>query len=335
MAEKSQQHCAFRATGLLALSIPLFLLTEVRAGGKLAESLKWTIAASKAVYYPGEPVALTITIPNAGSRDESVYLGVYGIGAFSFDLCDNSGRILAQGGRVKGEGDIASSRSVFLKVPAGRTAQTPVVLNRWCSTLLPPGEYRVICHADYELQSEATPIPGSTKGFRLDAPHKAEMSLDVNIVKADPPKYKDILDDLAKDADRERQPGETLWGHRTSQESAAEMIAFCEWPEATPYQLRALRSAAAVISSSERPEGLPLALPAVRMRIDPWVTLCLIRNLGKSKNLEAANGLMPLADNGAFRNFRFEIVTAVHSLHASGEVDVVKATDAFVEQNPL
>jgi hypothetical protein len=312
MKMNSEQYHVLRPVGLLALWVPLFLLADTRADEKATERFEWTIAASKAAYYPGEPVGLTITIRNASSRDESVYLGAFGVGAFSFDLRDNSGRTIAQGGRVQQEEGISGSRPMFVQVPAGQTAKTFVVLNRWCSTMVPSGEYRVICQADYKVKSEATPIPGSTKGFSLDNPHKAEMSLDVNIVKADPSKYEDILDKLQKDANRERQPGETFGDHRASQQSAGEMIAFCEWPEAVAYQLR-----------------------DVKMQNVPWLTLYLIRSLGKSQSLEAAKGLMALADDPARKGFRSEIIKAIHMLHASGKADIVKTTNAFVKQYPL
>jgi hypothetical protein len=311
MGMNSGQHGVFRLIGWLVLSIPFVLIADMRAEERGAEALKWVIAPSKAAYYPGEPVALTITIPNAGPGDEDVYLGAFGVGAFSFDLRDNSGRTISHGGRVEDEEGIRS-RSSFLTVQAGQKAKTPVVLNRWCSTLVPPGEYRVICLADYKLKCEATPIPGATRGFRLDVPHRAEMSLDVNIVQADPAKYKDLLDGLEKDLNKERQLGETFREHYASQQFAAEMLAFCEWPEAVPYQLRAMH-----------------------MRNDPWLTRCFIRNLGKSKSLEAANGLMSLADDPSLQTFRFDIITAIHALYASGKTDIVEATDAFVKQHPL
>jgi hypothetical protein len=307
---KSERYHVLRPMGLAILSISCLLIADMQA--KAGEPLKWTLAASKAAYYPGEPVELAITIQNAGPSDEDVYLGAFGIGAFSFDLCDNSGRTIAQGGRVKGEEGALSSRFSFIKVPTGQTAKRSVVLNRWCSTLVPPGEYRVICRADYSVKSEATPIPGATRGFRLDASHVAKISLDVNIVKADPPKYEDVLANLETKEMKERQPGEDFAEHHESQQVAAEMIAFCEWPEAVPYQLR-----------------------AARMRNDPWVRLSVIRKLGKSKSLEAANGLMAMADAPSVQNYRLEIITAIHALHASDKKDIVEATDAFVKQNPL
>lgn len=311
MAMKSEEYHAMRPVGLLVMSIPFFLTADLRAGEKGAGPLEWTIAASKAAYYPGEPVALTITIQNLGPRDDAVFMAGLCVGIFSFDLRDSSGRTISQGGPVSEEAHAPSRRPAFLKVPAGQTATTRVVLNRWCSTMVPPGEYRVICRADYTLKSEATPVPGTTKSFRLEVHHRAEMSLDVNVVKADPPKYKEILDDLEKEAIKERQRGETF----ESQNFAAEMIAFCEWPEAVPYQLRAVKN----------------------VGNDPWLTLHLVRHLGKSKSLEVAKGLISLADDPAplIQSYRSDVIKAVHALHASGQADIVKATEAFVKEHPL
>jgi hypothetical protein len=289
-----------------------FLIAGMEAEERAAEPFRWTIAASKAVYYPGEPVALTITIQNAGSRDEEVFLGALGVGAFSFDLFDNAGRVISQGGRIEGEEGAFAGRSIFLSVPAGQAVKTPVVLNRWCSTLLPPGEYRVICHADYKLKSEAIPEPNSPKTFRLTVVHKAEMPLLIRIVKADPLKYQEILGDIEKAIKEERRPGETPLEQYRSHQFAGELLAFCEWPEAVPYQLR-----------------------AVNVRNDPWLTRCSIRSLGRSKSLEAANGLMSLVDDPSLLSFRFEIIRAIHALHASGKPDILRATEAFVKQHSL
>ena len=122
-------------------------------------------------------------------------------------------------------------------------------------------------------------------------------------------KWVACIEGIEKEAIKERRRGETF----ESQSFAAEMIAFCEWPEAVPYQLRYVEN----------------------VRKDPWLTIHLLRNLGKSKDLEVANGLIALADDPTLQSYRSDVIKAVHALHASGQADIVEATEAFVKEHPL
>jgi len=246
---------------------------------KPEESLDWSIKTSKKIFYPGEPVLLTLNISNTRQQEEKIDFGVDGIEAFSMEIRDDSNKMLRKGGKIERSG--FSTRGP-LQLPPGKIGQKSIVLNQWCSTVLPRGKYRVICRIEYRLRSEATKIPDTDPPlFKAGPLHITQLDLDIEIVKPDISKYKEILDNLARY--KLKQEGQSFTDWRQERDLAREMIAFTEWELAVPYQLNVLK-----------------------VERYTWLKLDLINSLARSGTLEAAKGLMEIVSDNADHPERIE-----------------------------
>lgn len=292
------------AMNLIILQNPIGMLVNVYAQGT-EEFLDWSIETSKKTFYPGEPVLLTLKIKNMGMQEERIYFGAGGIGAFSMEIYDNSNKIMAKGGKIRRGGQL--SRVVLIRVPPSKIGQKSVVLNRWCSTLLPPGKYHVISHVEYRLRSEATRIPGTEKGFKAGSLHPIKLDLDIELVKTDNLKFKEILEGLAT---REfKKEGQSIREWKIDRDVARQMLAFTESELAVPYQLHILRIA-----------------KLTSMKWD------VINSLVRSKTLEAAVGLVQIMEDPSVykEDMKRELIDAAYRLRETGKSDIINATNEFV-----
>ena len=292
-------------TALTLISTVLGLMRSVPNGECLSASqqpLDWSIRASKDAYYAGEPVLLVLTIKNNGPQAEEVDLGADSIEAFSMELRNESGETVAKGGNIRRYG-LSSYGSV--PVPSGQAADKSIVLNQWCSTKsLPAGTYEVMCHVEYRLESEQREQPGTI--VRKAGPlHAIELKVKIGIVEMDLPKFKEILRKLSMPAFPAR-----LWDtrERDQREVAREMLTFTESPLAVPYQLKILET-----------------------NTSTWLKRDAINSLVKSKTLEAASGLVELADNPRLDDVRRELVKAVYKMRETGKPDILEATNEFAQ----
>ncbi len=292
------------AVNLIVLHNLTNMITNVYAQG-VEESLNWSIDTSRKIFYPGEPILLTLNIMNTGNQEERVFFGSGGIEAFSMEIRNNSNKIVAKGDNIRRGG--ISSRGVLVTIPAGEIGRKSIVLNRWCSTLVPPGKYRVICRVEYRLRSEATRIPGTEKGFKAGHLHPIELDLDIELVKTDSSKCREILDNLAKH--ELRKEGQSFREWKRERDVAREMLAFTEWESAVPYQLHMLRVA--------------------RTTLLKWD---VINSLVRSKTLKAAIGLVQIMEEPSFYkdDMNRELIDAVYRLRETGKADIIKATNEFV-----
>lgn len=288
---------------IITVGSPIVMITDAYAQRPEA-SLDWSIETSKNTFYPGEPILLTLKISNTGQQKKKVDFGMDGIEAFSMEIHDRSNKIVAQGGHIQRYG---LSRIGTLAIPLGGTGQKSIVLNQWCSTLLPPGKYHVICHVEYRLRSEATRIPATEKGFKAGPLHPIELDLDIELVKTDSSKCKEILKNLAKH--ELKKEGQSFREWRRDRELAREMIAFTEWEVAVPYQLH-------ILSVARR----------TSLKWD------VINSLVRSKTLEAAIGLVQTMEDTSFykEDIKRELIDAVYRLRETGKSDIINATNEFV-----
>ena len=139
------------------------------------EFLTWSIETSKSTFYPGEPVLLTLNIRNSGAREEKVDLGADGIEAFEVEIRDLNGTIVAKGEKIQ---KVGLSRIGTLLVRPAELGQKSIVLNRWCSTILSPGQYHIICNVEYRLRSESKKKEGS-KVYKAGPIHKLQSVTDI------------------------------------------------------------------------------------------------------------------------------------------------------------
>jgi len=287
---------------IFGISIDMF--NVVYAKGP-EDSLGWSIKTSKRTFYPGEPVLLTLKVRNTGKGEESIYFGGGGIGAFSMEIRDGSNKIVAQGGKI-GRGGITSRGPI--KVPPGQIGQRSIVLNQWCSTILPIGQYHIICRVEpYLLPNVANPNV-TVKALRLPV---VVLELDIQVAKMDNSKFKQILADLAKRAFKTNLKTREEFSVR---EIAREMLTFTESDLAVSYQLEVLRIE-----------------PSTRLRRD------VINSLARSGTLEAANGLLQtIIENEdcleRIEDIKWHVIDAVYRLRETGKADIINATDEFVSK---
>jgi len=267
--------------------------------------LEWSIEPSKQAFYPGEPVLLTLNIKNTGAQEEKVYFGRDGIGAFSMEIRDANDIIVSKGGKIPIRGGI--SRLGTRVVSPGKISQKSIVLNQWCSTLLPPGQYHVICNVEYRLDSEDTRIPGTENGFKAGPVHRTQLELDIQIIQMDKVKFKEMLETLVRFEVKPEAQSKREW--LAKRDLAREKLAFTESELAVPYQLQLLR-------------------------IDPytWFGPDAINSLVKSGTLEAASGLMQIIEDTSIckEDMKHVLIDGVYRLRETGKTEIVNATKEFV-----
>jgi hypothetical protein len=279
--------------------------TNVYAQGPKA-SLDWSIATSKIAYYPGEPILLTLQITNKGNQEEGIFFGADGIEAFSMEI-HNFYKIMAKGDKIQRAG---LARIGTLTAPPAQIAQKSIVLNQWCSTLLPPGQYHVVCHIEYRLDSEDTKIPDTENGFKAGPIHTIELGLDIIIIKMDISEFKKILEQFSEQAFNVKTRKDLA-----NREIAKEMLVFAESPAAVPYQLKILKNP-----------------------VSTWLKWDAINSLVRSGTLEGAKGLTQIISENEgspnrIKDIKLQIIDAVYRLRETENPDIVKATDEFVQKH--
>lgn len=280
------------------------MLTSVYAQG-MEEFLDWSIETSKKTFYSGEPVLLTLKIMNEGNQVESIFFGAGGIEAFSMEIHHNSNKIVAKGDKIRRGG--ISFRRVLVTIPAGEIGRKSIVLNRWCSTLLPPGKYRVICRVEYRLRSEATRIPSTEKGFKAGPLHPVELELDIELITPDNLKFKEILEGFA--AHEFKKKGQSFREWMRERDMARQMLALTQSELAVPYQLHLLAIA--------------------RLTSLKWDA---IKSLAGSGTIEAAVGLVQIMKDASVykEDMKRELIDAIYRLRETGRSDIINATNEFV-----
>lgn len=308
MVKRLQRLDYLLAISIIVLGNPICMIASAGAGGPKV-LLGWDIKASKNTCYPGEPVLLTLMIGNTWQEEENIDFGADAIEAFSMEIRDNSNKIAAKGGKIQRFG---VSRVGTLPVPPGQMTQKSIVLNQWCSTLLPPGRYRVICHVEYRLRSEDTKIPGTEHGFKAGPLHTIELGLDINIIEMNLSEFKKHLGQLSGQAFKTNvRTKEDFVNCRI----AREMLVFAESELGVPYQLQLLK------------------MPA-----STWLKRDATNSLVRSGTLEAANGLMEIiieeVENKdcpeCIEDVKLQIIDAVYRLRETGKSDIMNATNEFI-----
>ncbi|HBG78135.1 MAG TPA: hypothetical protein DDW84_04700 [Phycisphaerales bacterium] len=265
--------------------------------------LEWRIETSKQTFYPGESVLLTISITNRGTQGEKVNFGTDGIEAFSFEIRDHSNIVMAKGESIQRFG---LSRVGILSIAPDEIGQKKIVLNRWCSTLLPVGKYHIICNVDYRLRSESRKKEGS-EVFRAGPIHKIQLELDIQIIEMDKIKFKEMLETLAGFEIKSEAQDKGKW--LTERDTARELLAFTESELAVPYQLQLLK-------------------------IDPytWFGPDAVNSLVKSGTLEAAIGLVQIIEdpNVHKKDMNPIFIDGVYRLRETGKTEIITTTEDFV-----
>lgn len=293
------------------LSVNLILLQNLNSmitsvyGQEVEESLNWNIETSKKTFYPGEPVLLTLKIMNTGKQEERIYFGSGGIEAFSMEIHNDANKIVAKGDNIRRGG--ITSRGVLVRIPSGETGRKSIVLNRWCSTLLAPGKYHVICHVDHRLRSEAIRIPGTEKGLKAGPIHQVELELDIEIIKIDNLKFKEILESFSAHELKKKEQSYREWIRE--RDIARRMLALTQSELAVPYQLQLLTTAR-----------------STELKWDA------IKSLAESGTLEAAIGLVQIMEDASVykEDMKRELIDAVYRLRETEKSEIINSTNEFV-----
>ena len=176
-------------------------------------NLTWTLSPAKEEVFPGEPVLLVVEVGNQGNEEVVVDFGWDGLEAFSFKVQNMKDEIVRQGPRLTPEGGFALVYRFV--IPPGATREKKIVLNRWCSTNLPLGDYRITCRVEPERMA---PV---------------EATCTVRITNADEDHVRQVFADIAENAFTRRRNSEYLL--------SLEMLAFANSPSAVDYQVRVVK----------------------------------------------------------------------------------------------
>jgi len=127
----------------IGMIVLLGTLVAPATGGEPTLSLR--MHTEKDAVMQGEPCMLALTFENRSQQDVTIGLGPDGVAAFSFELLDQRGERVAKAGQIWKPG---LSRIVTYAIKPGSSVEHKLLLNRWCSTLLPEAEYRVLCRCE-------------------------------------------------------------------------------------------------------------------------------------------------------------------------------------------
>jgi hypothetical protein len=268
-------------------------------------TLDWSIKTDKQTFYPGEPVLLNISIKNRGNHEERIDFGWDGVGAFSFEIQDSKNIIISEGHKIQGRGGI--SRVGACKVSPNKMGEKSVVLNRWCSTLLQPGLYHIICNIDYRLFSEDQKQPNNI-AVKAGPIHKVKLRITIRIIDMDRLTFERELESLAECEQRPESQITKEWLQK--RDVAREMLAFTQSELAIPYQLKILR------------DNSP-----------NWFKADMINTLVNTGTVEAARGLVEIANeqSRSKEGVQPSIVEGIYKLREKGNPDVMRVTQDFVK----
>lgn len=118
-----------------------------QAGARADFDLKWHAKTEHEAYLPGEPVVVQLTIHNDGLSSGALMLGTSHLDNLAFTLAraDDLQTTVASGWLHPVRFDDMTLGAPPELLPHTNTLHE-VVLNRWLSTRLPAGLYRVTCH---------------------------------------------------------------------------------------------------------------------------------------------------------------------------------------------
>lgn len=105
-------------------------------------SLSFELLPENATIWPGQPCVLLATFTNKSDAEVELDLGSDSTAAFTFRIRNQQGEEVAQGSPVPRSG---LSRTGRHRLPPSGSFCQRLLLNEWCSTMLPEGSYMVIC----------------------------------------------------------------------------------------------------------------------------------------------------------------------------------------------
>ena len=272
---------------------------------EVEEAMQWNMVAEKSAYAPGEPVLLNIQITNPSEQDGEIWFGSDGLNAFSFKIKDAKGEILQQAGKIE---RLGLTRWGFVKIPARQFRVKCVVLNQWCSTLLPYGKYTIVCSIEPKYVPENKPNEEAPLRAQILPTVDLECSLELTEVAMTD--FNQIIANLTSKAFQDVHTREGV----QERSLAREMLSFTESPLAVTYQLEVLEYWQST-----------------------WLARDVIEQLVKSNTLKAAQGLVKILEEEKKTPAKYlkrEIVEGVYRLRDKGDPNIINATSEFVSKHP-
>jgi len=105
-----------------------------------ANEIKISATPRKSEIFPGEPLVVDVKITNPLDHAVTISLGYDGIQAFWFEVYDEKNDVVSSSRQIQRGG---WQRFVRRRMEPGGVERAHLVMNRWCSTLLPPAAYSV------------------------------------------------------------------------------------------------------------------------------------------------------------------------------------------------
>lgn len=216
-------------TTVLAIALSFIIGAAAFGGGATrddlwARALSWNISPLETEIFSGDAIVVVVTVKNEGLEEVGLDFGAGGIEAFSMEIRDKKGETIQEGPTIKRWGFTISGK---VCVSPGATVRKELILNRWLSKKLPPGDYELVCRVKCK-RSEAE-----------------EVRCPLIVLKEDTQKLKKRLSNLAKKARR----GAAL----DARVRAVEMLCFAETPLSIRYKVGMARDEAGIASFGPRP----------------------------------------------------------------------------------
>lgn len=279
---------------LILLQIPIimfFMFPDICNGAENAK-LSMSVVPSKEAIFSGEPIQLFVSFENNGKENISIDCGPNYVEAFSIEIRDMKGRTISKGDLQKLEGFRQTGR---LDIPATLTILISLPLNRWCSTTLREGQYKIVCHFRPWLDASIQPV---------DASH------DLKVIKVDEDKLSIIFSNLTETA----ISGTNGDGKRL----AYELVSLSDSPQAIKYQVQLVR---------EIPRGWR------RYNMDLMRMENVIDSLKKIGSLEAVKELISFCDDKSLdKDDRERALAAIRELRKTGVPNIMQATESIIKK---
>lgn len=227
---------------LLVIFVDNFLMAN---DYELSSDLTWKINSTKNEIFQGEPFLITLSITNTSDKPVSTELSD-SIDIFSMEIRTVNDKTVKRGSRIL-KGGFSLIRK--LSIPPHSFKDINLVVNRWCSTDIPSGKYKILCFVhgfsgksvltiehDFEIlpanKEELMSIFSGLAAKVISAPSSMERSLASKmLVFADSPLRSKYIMNVVKQEDVEleirKQAIESLESI-ADKESAKHIVAICE-----------------------------------------------------------------------------------------------------------
>jgi hypothetical protein len=115
--------------------------TQIHAFTLHQAGVSMRVLPAKENILPGEPLILRVVFSNAGRTEIQLNAGAAGVQAYSFSLFDGASRQVCKAATIQTPGLSPSGRLV---APSQSSIEKVLLLNLWCPTLLPVGQYKIV-----------------------------------------------------------------------------------------------------------------------------------------------------------------------------------------------